>query len=219
MLKKCGVDIETIEHKLQHIQNDVKLVYFTRETNCAYCKVAGTLYKSLASLTHKIQLESVNFAFDSNKDKKFDIFAVPALAVLAPRIHGISYYGLPWGQELNDFLDDLIYISRSENSLPEEVNEKLTILHRNVKLKIFISPECPYSLPAAKLGVKLSVASAHISVDIINAPEFLELAQRYNVRGIPMTVVSERESFYDALKPVEYVENILKQVVKIKKAA
>ena len=216
MLTSYGLDMETIERKLRYMKNGVKLIYFTRETHCIHCMEAGRLYESLASLTHKIQFETVNFAIDVDKDKEFHIFAIPALAVLSLKDYGIRYYGHPQGQELNHFLDDLVYISRGLNSLPEEVNKRLASLNRKVNLKIFISPICPYSLPAAKLGIKLAVACDNVSVDIINATEFIEAARRNNVLGIPMTVVDENESFYGALEPVEYVEAVLKRVVKEK---
>lgn len=68
---------------------------------------------------------------------------------------------------------------------------------------------CPYSLPVAKLALKLAIAGDDIKVDIIHADEFLELAQKYNVRGLPMTVVNEKKSFYGALDEEEYVHRII----------
>ena len=90
-----------------------------------------------------------------------------------------------------------------------EVNQKLKQLDKQTQLKIFISTSCPYSLPVAKLGLKLAVASNKIHVDIIDAIEFLGVAEKYKVRGIPITVVNEKQSFYGALDYEEYVDHIL----------
>ena len=108
-----------------------------------------------------------------------------------------------------DFLDDIIYVSKGENTFKPDMASKLLQLKKQIQLKIFISPVCPYSLPVAKLALKLAIASEVINVDIIHADEFLELAENYKVRGIPMTVINEKKSLYGALDEEEYINNIL----------
>jgi glutaredoxin-like protein len=210
MFEPYGLDMSTVEDKFRSLKDDVTLLFFTRETNCAHCNLAGNLYRRIASVTQKITFESYNFAINREKDRKYGIFAVPALAVIGPRDYGIRYYGHPRGAELNNFLDDIVYISRGENTLSPVVAEKLQELDKKVGLKIFISPDCPYSLPIAKMGLRLAVASDYVSVDIIDAIGFLEISEKYGVRGIPMTVVNEEKSFYGALDEDRYVNNILK---------
>ena len=56
------------------------------------------------------------------------------------------------------------------------------------------------------------MASDYIGTDIIDAIEFLGLSEKYGVRGIPLTVVNEKKSFYGALDEDEYVNNILSLV-------
>ena len=191
MFKPYGLDMGTVETKLSFLKNDVTLLFFTRETDCAHCSVAGNLFKRIASVTQKITFESYNFAINREKDREYRIFAVPALAVIGAKDYGIRYYGHPRGPELNNFLDDIVYISRGENSLSPVVARKLQKLDKRTDLKIFISPDCPYSLPVAKMGLALAVTSDFISTDIIDAVGFLEISEKYNVRGIPLTVVKE----------------------------
>lgn len=210
MLSTVGLDLETMESKFRALKNDVKLIFFTRETDCPHCKEARWLFESIASITHKIEFDFFNFAINEEKDREYHVFAVPALAIIGEKDYGIRYYGCPQGAELNNFLDDIVYISRGENTLKPEVAIKLVRYKNPIQLKIFISRNCPYSLPVAKLALKLAIGSENINVDIIHADEFMELAHQYNVRGIPMTVVNEKESFYGALDDEEYVDHILK---------
>ncbi|MBN2355326.1 thioredoxin family protein [candidate division KSB1 bacterium] len=44
---------------------------------------------------------------------------------------------------------------------------------------------------------------------MIHADEFLEVAEKYKVRGIPMTIVNDQNSFYGALDEEEYINHIL----------
>ena len=110
--------------------------------------------------------------------------------------------------EFSDFLDDIVYISRGENTLSSETNHLLEQVNKKTDLKIFISSGCPYSLPAAKLGLQLAVANDNINLDIVHAADFLQLAENYKVRGIPTTIVNERTRIYGALDAEEYVDHI-----------
>jgi glutaredoxin-like protein len=209
MLNAFGLDLEVVENKFRALQNDVKLIFFTRETDCPHCGEIRKLLQSLASITHKIEFDSYNFAINQEKDHEYGIFTVPALAIIGEKDYGIRYYGYPRGTEVNDFLDDIIYVSKGESTLKPQTAMKVALFTKPTQLKIFISPNCPYSLPVARLALKLAIASDGIHIDIIHADEFLELAEKYGVRGIPMTVVNEKKSFYGALDEEEYVNQIL----------
>jgi glutaredoxin-like protein len=210
MFEPFGLDMTNVENKFAALKHEVKLVFFTRESHCAHCNVARKLFERMASVTRKIRFEAYNFAINVEKDQEYGVFAVPALALIGAKDYGIRYYGYPHGTELNYFLDDIVYISRGENMLPAEASQKLSQLNQKIQLKAFISPACPYSLPLVKTSIRLAVASDNISVDIIDAMEFLDIAEKYGVRGIPMTVVNEQKSFYGALKDEEYIDQILK---------
>lgn len=210
MFRIYGLDMESVEEKFSHLKNDLTLVFFTREASCNHCREAKKLYERMAEMTHKIKLETYNFAINKEKDSELGISAVPALAIQGAQDYGIRYYGYPQGVELNNFLDDLVFVSRGETYLKESVKKRLAKIDKNIYLKIFISPSCAYSLPAAKLGIKLAIASAKITVDIIDAPEFLEISEKYRVQGIPMTVVNDKKEFYGALDEERYLDQVLK---------
>lgn len=209
MLKSYGVDMESVEHKFERLKHSVKLVFFTHESHCAHCGEARKLFSQIASVTRKIEFEAYNFAIDVDKDREYGISAVPSVAIIGEKDFGIRYYGCPRGIELINFLDDIVYISRGENTLPLRAAELLRALNRKTELKIFISPTCPYSLPLVKTAIKLAIASERINVDIIDAGDFLETGEKYNVRGVPMTVVNEQKSFYGALDEEEYIKRVL----------
>jgi glutaredoxin-like protein len=209
MLEAFGFDLEAVENKFCALRNNVKLIFFAREAECVHCKEARRLYESIASITHKIEFDFYNFTIDEEKDREYQIFAVPALAIIGEKDYGIRYYGYPQGPELNDFLDNIIYVSKGEITLKSDAAMKLALSKKQIQLKIFIFRNCLFSLPLAKLGIKLAIASDDLKVDIIHADEFMELAEEYNVRGTPMTVINDNKSFYGALDEKEYVNKIL----------
>ena len=209
MLNAYSLSLETVENKFCGLKNDVRLVCFTRETDCPHGKETRKLLEHIASVTHKITFDVYNFAIDQEKDQEYGIFIVPAMAIIGEKDYGIRYYGCPKGAELTDFLDDIVYVSKGENTLRPKTAALLADLKKPARLKIFISPDCPYSLPVAKLALKLAIASDLITVEIIHADDFLAVAEKYKVRGIPMTIVNDQNSFYGALDEEEYINHIL----------
>jgi predicted DsbA family dithiol-disulfide isomerase len=55
----------------------------------------------------------------------------------------------------------------------------------------------------------LAVESDFISADLVEVTEFPHLAQRYQVRAVPRTVVNETGSIEGALPEAEFVEAII----------
>lgn len=209
MLNTIGLDLEIVENKLRDLKNDVKLIYFTQEAHCVHCKKIQIFLERLSSVTKMITFISYNFAINKKIVQEYKIFTIPALAIIGEKDYGIRYYGYFHGLEIYDFLNDIVYVSRGDNTLMPESTKKLSQLKDPLQLKIFISSNCPYSLPIARLAVKLAVASDAINADIIHADEFPELAEKYNVRGIPFTVVNEDKSFYGALDQSDYLNHIV----------
>lgn len=209
MLDAFGLDKEFLENKFSALKSDVRLVFFTRETYCPYCNETSRLLKRISSITQKIKFDSYNFTIDDEKDQEYHVFDVPALAIIGKKDYGIRYYGYPRGNELTNFLDDIIYISRGENTLKSDTAAKLTQFTKPTQLKIFISRNCLFSLPLVRLAIKLAISSNSIEADIIHTDEFLELAEKYEVHGTPVTVINGEKSFYGALDEEEYVNQII----------
>ncbi|MDD2391095.1 MAG: thioredoxin family protein [Desulfobacterales bacterium] len=207
--KPIGIDMETVEAKFSHLEHDVKLIFFTREASITLCQQARSLFKCVAAVTAKIGYEEYNFAINKEKALEYGIFGIPALVMIGEKDYGIRYYGCPTGLEVANFLENIVFVSRGRSGLPQEIIDKIQSLDHDTHLKVFLSDVCPYSLVIAKLALRLAIACDRLSVDIIDATEFMEIAEEYNVRGIPMTVVNETKSFYGALAAEEYVNKIL----------
>jgi len=60
------------------------------------------------------------------------------------------------------------------------------------------------------LAHKLAIENAHITADVVEVSEFIDLAQRYQVRGVPKTVVNDSIEFTGALPEPRFVQEVLK---------
>lgn len=57
---------------------------------------------------------------------------------------------------------------------------------------------------------KLAIENAHITADVVEVSEFIDLAQRYQVQGVPKTVINDRVEFTGALPEPRFVQEVLK---------
>ena len=61
----------------------------------------------------------------------------------------------------------------------------------------------------ASLAVSLAVANPNITASVIEANEYPDLAQRYEVYGVPRTVINETDAIEGAVPP----DNLLEKVI------
>jgi predicted DsbA family dithiol-disulfide isomerase len=60
-----------------------------------------------------------------------------------------------------------------------------------------------------RLAQQLAVESDLVTADLVEVTEFPSLAQRYQVRAVPRTVVNESGSIAGALPEVEFVKAVI----------
>ncbi len=56
---------------------------------------------------------------------------------------------------------------------------------------------------------RLAVENEHITADVIEASEFMDLSQRYHVHGVPKTIINDRVEFTGALPEPRFVQQVL----------
>ena len=66
-----------------------------------------------------------------------------------------------------------------------------------------------YHVKEKRLAHKLAVENPHITADAIEATEFPELVQRYNIYGVPKTVINDRVEVEGALRESQFIQQVL----------
>ena len=61
----------------------------------------------------------------------------------------------------------------------------------------------------ASLAHQLAIASERVRTDLIEISEFADLAQRYQVMGVPRTVVNDRVFIDGAVPPPQFLARVL----------
>jgi predicted DsbA family dithiol-disulfide isomerase len=64
----------------------------------------------------------------------------------------------------------------------------------------------------ARLAHKLAIENEHITADVVEVSEFIDLAQRYQVQGVPKTVINDRVEVLGSVPEPRFVQEVLKAV-------
>lgn len=203
-------DRQAITERFNELKGNVRLLYFTQELECQYCKETGQLLNELVGLSDKIKLETFNFVNDKDAAKKYNIDKVPAIVVMDDaKDYGMRYFGIPSGYEFASLLESIEIVSTGNTQLSAETIEKIKKVDTPVHLQVFVTPTCPYCPPAVLMGHALAYINDNIKADMVEATEFPHLANKYNVRGVPRIVLNEDHHFEGALPELAYVEQVL----------
>jgi predicted DsbA family dithiol-disulfide isomerase len=66
----------------------------------------------------------------------------------------------------------------------------------------------------ARLAHQLAIENEHMTADVIEVSEFIDLAQRYQVQGVPKTVINDKVEFVGALPEPRFVQQVLQALDK-----
>ncbi len=133
-------DRETIRQWFQRLQDPVRLVVFTQDFECEYCKETRELVEEVASLDERLSVEVHDFVADAAVAETYGIDKIPATAIVGARDYGVRYYGFPGGYEFTTFVEDIIDVSRGEHGLSEKTLAEIARLDRPVHLQVFVTP-------------------------------------------------------------------------------
>jgi len=198
------------EELQENLKDPVRIVMFTQEIECEFCREARELVQEVASLVpDKITVEIYDFVKDGEKVKEYNVDKVPAIALLGQRDYGIRYYGIPYGYEFNTFVDNVIHVSKGSTNLSEETKKKLQSIEKPVHIQVFVTLTCPYCPIAAGLAHKFAIESDKVRADVIEVGEFPHLGQKYSVMGVPKIVINERYELVGAVPESQFVEHVV----------
>ncbi len=201
-----------IEKLFGELTNDVKLVMFTQDHECEYCKSVHDLLTELSELSGKLNLEVYDFVKDAEKVKQYQIDKIPALVVEGEKDYGIRFYGVPGGYEFASLIEDILDVSRRDPGLPPVILEGLAKIDKPVHLQAMVTLQCPHCPQAVRTAHRFAMASDFVRGDMIETSEFPHLAVKYNVRGVPNTIVNEDHSILGGVPEMEFLKETLKAI-------
>jgi glutaredoxin-like protein len=224
-------DKAAVRERLSEMVNPVKMIVFAPASNliapgrreCAFCTELRELMSEVADLHDKLQVEFVDPYADPVRAAAYDLkkdgqgYLVPAIVLTGWQNgeevdYGIRFYGIPAGYEFATLLEDILMISTGHHHLAPQVLDEVTKIDKPVDMMVFVTPTCPYCPRAVLTAHQFAFVNPNIRGAMIEAMEFEQLSQDWNVYGVPKTVINEMVEFEGAMPDnmvLRYLENAL----------
>ncbi|MGQ9572382.1 MAG: protein disulfide oxidoreductase [Dehalococcoidia bacterium] len=185
----------------RELASRVRIDFFTqKETSlfvpgrqpCPYCKPTRQMLEELAALTDKISLRQHIFEEAREAVAQYKVERIPAIVLHGGDKRWLKYYGFPSGHEFATLIETIVDISGGITYVSDTARKRLRKLKKDVRIQVFVTPACPHCPQMARLAYHLALESPHITAEVIEATEFPELTQRYQVRAVPTTIIDDK---------------------------
>ena len=199
---------EQVREAFAGLKTPVKLVNFTQTLECAYCRETRELLEELAELSDQVSVEVHNFVTDPEPVKAYAIDKIPATAVVGEEDYGIRFYGIMAGYEFTSLVHAIRLVGGVGPQLDEETRQAVAAIEEPVHLQVFVTPTCPYCPQAVALSYEMAYANPKVRADGVESSEFPQLAIKYQVAGVPRTVINEATFLEGTVSPDMLLEKI-----------
>jgi glutaredoxin-like protein len=193
------------------LDQPVNLIFFSSKVNnCEYCSDTKNLLEEIAGLSEKISIQAFDLESEAPLARKYRIDKAPGFTIVGQlgndeADYGIRYFGIPAGHEFTSLINDIILVSRRDSGLASPTREALAKLDKPVQLKVFVTPSCPYCPRAVVLAHQMALESPMIEAEMVEAMEFEELANKFNVSGVPHTIINDGKAEVVGAVPEEHL--------------
>jgi glutaredoxin-like protein len=221
---------ETTKKKFsEELNKPVKIVHFTQEPSrlvlpdhmkaheCQLCKETKTLVTEVCALSDELDIEIFDFSADKDASAAYGIDKIPATIVMGEKDFGIRFFGIPSGYEYGSFIEAIMDVSKGTTDLNDDLKTAIEKIKTDVHLQVFATPTCPYCTMSVRTAHQFAVESEHIKADMVESTEFPHLVQKYNVTGVPKTIINETYSFDGAIPEKAFLDQITQSLSNGKK--
>lgn len=188
--------IKQIQQAFDGIEHPVQVLLFTSNGTCDYCNETKQLLEEVIALNHKIELSIHDIDEEPEMASRYSVTNTPGIVIAAKdqqdvKNLGIQFSGIPSGHEFSTLINDILMVSRRDSGLDAKTREYLKNLDKPLHLQVFVTPTCPYCPRAVLLAHQMAMENPKmVLAEGVEATEFPELANRFNVRGVPQTVIN-----------------------------
>lgn len=194
MEKLLNEDVsKQIKKALEPMQNQIKMVLFTKEGTCNTCKETKQLLEEIKDLNDKILVDFKDLDQDKADAEKYGIDAVPTFVMLNDKdeYKGVKFQGIPAGHEINSFLSALVYMSGLDLGLDQKLLDRISKIDKPVDIKVFVTLSCPHCPGAVSTAHSLAMLNDNIQASMIESQTFYDLSTKYKVSGVPKIIIND----------------------------
>lgn len=191
MLLSLDVRTQLSDIFSKELVNPVKIKLFSQTIGCETCQIAEELLKELSQINEKVSLEVYSTVLDKEVTQKYGVSRVPTIVIEGEKDYGIRYIGLPSGLEFSTLVKGITLVSKGQPELSAKTLELISSVDVPLEIMVFVTTSCGYCPAAAVMAMNFAISNDSISALIVDAAENPDLAQLYQVVGVPKIVINQ----------------------------
>jgi len=178
---------------LSAMEDPVRLVLFTEKVQCPACRTQQELLEAVTALSEKLDLETLNAQEHQEAMAEYGVDKFPATVPLGPgdRDYGLRFFGITGGQEFRSFLETIMMVSTGQSGLDPQLEMLVRNIEQPVHVQVFVTLTCPYCPQMVHAAHQFAYVNDHVRADMVEASQFPEITSRYQVEGVPRTIINE----------------------------
>jgi len=213
-------ELNNIKREMSKLKNKVVLKLFTdfktqedgsKLRKCMACEGAYELLKTLKDYSDgKLDVEEVSTEENEAEAEKYNVSRIPAILFIDENDKEIiRYLAHPTGSEFVPFLNSIQYFSGVRPYYADQIITHLKKIKKS-NMKIFITPTCPYCQQTIPVLILFAIVSkGKVTVEVIDVSLNPDIGQKYQVQGVPMTVINEKDVIHGMFTPQDLLDKLV----------
>ncbi len=195
-----GTKLSKDEHEIhahlrsifKNMPNQIDLLLFTStDKKDVFSQAASAVIRSIKEVAPNVTLRE--FDINHKEAKRLNTEHAPALFINPDRGINIRWYGAPIGEETRTLVEALIMLGKGETHISADSKKILEKIRSPRKVKVFVSPTCPYCPQQAVNALKAAIENPDlISLEIIDIQANPGLAEKYSAQSVPQVYADDR---------------------------
>lgn len=182
--------LRQLKQTFEQMPNDIDLYLFSSKfEDDVFTQTNRQIIRAFKELSPRINFRE--FDLDHDMAKKWSVDRAPTL-LISPERYYIRWLGAPMGEEARSFLETLIMVGFSQSNLSDQSTRVMQKIDGTRRLKVFVSPTCPYCPQQVVNGVKAAVENPElISLEIVDIQSHPDIADQYGAHSVPQAFAND----------------------------
>jgi thioredoxin reductase (NADPH) len=182
--------LHQLRKTFEQLPNDIPLLLFAdKGGDNVFAQATRQVIRAFRELSPRITLKEYDLQHELAR--KHNVEGSPTL-LIAPDRYGIRWRGAPMGEEARTFLEILLLVGLGKSNLNEQSRKVIRRIDSPRRVKVFVSPTCPYCPQQAVNAVKAAIELPElVSLEIIDIQCEPELANQYSAQSVPQAFAND----------------------------
>lgn len=179
-----------LQQMFSQLKHDIPLYLFVdRNKDDVYAQACRQVIRAFRELTSRITLKE--YYLDHESAQKWGVDSSPTL-LIDPEHYNIRWIGAPMGEEGRSFLEAMMLLGMGKSNLTDQSRTVVQRIDSPRKVKVFVSPTCPYCPQQVVNGLKAAIEKPDlIALEIIDIQCRPDLAEQYNAHSVPQAYAND----------------------------